>query len=308
MLATITRFENVKANQGKRFRLEWALLFDRLCHPAEARDKFELPLWAPTLWPRDSKVEGNEPIELCALVLDLDHGATLSAGIGAIQDGPMACLHTSWQHQREVKIKDKATKEERIVKEDRFRMVFPLRTAVASARYALVWRSAERWMREKHGLTIDPQAKNPGRCWFIPAHARGFLFEAHRNDGPLLDPWELVERWPTLRAAPPPRPQLSREREGDRSSKLKRASAYLAKLPESVAGQGGHSALWTAALSLVKGFALDPHDAQDLLMREFNPRCQPEWSERAIVHKVKQAMQSDARSGFIPDRDRKPSR
>ncbi len=300
--ATITRFERTTTTQGKRYSLEWERLFERLCHAAIETNKLDLPLWAPTIWPKDNRSEGTNPIEVYALVLDLDHGATLSGGVGAIQDGPMACLHTSFQHQRDVKVKD-ARGETSIVREDRFRLVFPLSTPVAFARYGVVWRSAERWMREAHGLTIDGQAKNAGRCWFVPAHAPGCSFEAHCNFGPLLDPWQLVESWPTVRAVqslPPPR----KTQPGREASKLKRASAYLAKMPESVSGQNGHAALWNAAFMLVKGFQLDPEDARWLLRTEFNPRCQPEWSEKEIAHKVRQASTARESGGFIRDRER----
>ena len=300
--ATITRFERTTTTQGKRFTLGWDRLFDRLCHAIESKSKLDLPLWAPTIWPNDNRREGTDPIEVCALVLDLDHGATLSGGVGAIQDGPMACLHTSFQHQREVNLKGK------VVKEDRFRLVFPMTTPVAFARYGVVWRSAERWMREKHGLTIDGQAKNAGRCWFVPAKAPGCPFEAHCNHGQLLDPWELVDRWPTVRAAPPLPLSKTIRTSGDAATKLKRASAYLARMPESISGQNGHAALWNAAFVLVKGFQLDPQDAHDLLMSEYNPRCQPEWSGKQIAHKIRGVNASHESGGFIRDRDRKISR
>lgn len=304
--ATITRFEQAdtsKGLQGKRYTLEWERLFERLCHPAIARDKLDLPLWAPAIWPGDNRREGNNPIEVYALVLDLDHGATLSGGVGAIQDGPMACLHTSFRHQRDVELKDRQTKKTSIVREDRFRLVFPLSTPVAFARYGVVWRSAERWMREAHGLVIDGQTKNAGRCWFVPAHAPGCPFESHRNHGQLLDPWALVESWPTIRAVeplPPPR----KTQPGPQASKLKRASAYLARMPEAVSGQNGHAALWNATFVLVKGFELDPEDARVMLMREYNPRCTPEWSEKDIARKVRQAASARESGGFIRDRDR----
>jgi hypothetical protein len=308
--ATITRFPPItsrvkgKPVQGKRYSLEWERVFERLCHATVETTKLDLPLWAPTIWPNDVTGEGIDPIEVCALVLDLDHGATLSGGVGAMQDGPMACLHTSFQHQRDVKLEDRRTKEVTVVREDRFRLVFPLSTPVAAPRYGIVWRSAERWMREAHGLVIDGQAKNAGRCWFVPAHAPGCPFEAHINHGPLLDPWQLVESWPTIREVPPPLPPPRKTQPGREASKLKRASAYLAKMPPSISGQNGHGDLFKAALVLVKGFELDPEDAHILLMREFNPRCQPEWSEKDIVRKVRQAITARESGGFIRDRER----
>lgn len=311
--ATITWFERVdgpKAMQGKRYTLEWERLFDRFLRPIAATNKLDLPLWAPTIWKGDNKREGNNPIEVYALVLDVDHGATLSGGVGAIEDGPMAFLHTSFQHQRDVTTVDRQTKEKIVLREDRFRLVFPLTTPVPFARYGVLWRSAERWMREAHGLVIDGQVKNASRCWFVPAHVPGCLFYAQINHGPLLDPAELVDRWPTLQVVPPlsPSPLPRKTQPGCEASKLKRASAYLAKMPESVSGQEGHKALWAAAFALVKGFQLDPEDARILLMREFNPRCQPEWSEKEIARKVRQVTTAAREpGGFIRDRDRKSS-
>lgn len=303
--AIITTFANVKTLWGKRHELPWDRLFDRLTQPRIAHQKATLPLWAPAIWPNNRRPEGSDPIELYALVLDLDHGATLSGGFGAIQGGFMACLHTSWQHQRDVTVKDRLTQQVRIVREDRFRLVFPFSSPVARARYPVVWRSAERWMREEHGLVIDGQVKNPGRCWYVPGRAPGAPFEAFRNDGRPLDPWELVKRWPTV-VQVAQRPVKAPPKSPDYSLQMKRASAYLGKLPESVSGQNGHASLWQAALALVKGFGLSESDACSLLLAEFNPRCDPPWAEREITHKVKGAANSSAPDSFVRSRARSP--
>ena len=86
---------------------------------------------------------------------------------------------------------------------------------------------------------------------------------------------------------------------GDRATETReyieavvRASAYLAALPPAVSGQGGHDATMNAAIALVRGFALDPHDALDLLEHEFNPRCSPPWSLRELAHKVESAQRA----------------
>lgn len=311
--ATITRFEYAQYRkddrhlQGKRYLIEWERLFDRFFDPTIATNKMDLPLWAPTIWPGDNRKEGSTPIEVCALVLDVDHGATLAAGVSAIEDGPMACLHTSFRHQQEVEVKDRQTKKTSILREDRFRLVFPFAKPVPAARYGAVWRAAEKWMRDAHGLVIDPSGKNASRCWFVPAHGPGCPYHAQINRGPLLDPVELVERWPTLQVVPP-LPPPRKTQPGREASKLKRASAYLARMPESVSGQEGHRALFNAAVALVKGLELDPEDARILLMREFNPRCQPEWSEKEIARKVRQATTAHTPPGFIRDRERQISR
>ncbi len=86
---------------------------------------------------------------------------------------------------------------------------------------------------------------------------------------------------PTLRLASPTGPGLG--------ARMKRASAYLAAMPPSISGAGGHSAAFAAATVLVHGFDLPPHIAQNLFATEFNPRCLPEWSGKEIDHKIKEA-------------------
>lgn len=73
-------------------------------------------------------------------------------------------------------------------------------------------------------------------------------------------------------------------------ARAERAKRYLAKLPAAVSGQGGHDKTWQAAIHVVRGFALPQTVALELL-REYNARCVPPWSERAIQHKCADAAQ-----------------
>lgn len=70
---------------------------------------------------------------------------------------------------------------------------------------------------------------------------------------------------------------------------LERASRYLDAMPEAVSGQAGHSATYAAASAMVNGFGLDQGTALDLLLSRYNPRCRPEWNERELRHKVRDA-------------------
>lgn len=71
--------------------------------------------------------------------------------------------------------------------------------------------------------------------------------------------------------------------------RLKRARAYLAKIPQGISGQGGHNRTFHAARVVVFGFDLDRESALKLLMEEYNPRCEPPWSEKELRHKVDDA-------------------
>lgn len=91
-------------------------------------------------------------------------------------------------------------------------------------------------------------------------------------------------------------------RSDDASVRL-RASKYLGSMPPAVSGQNGHGQTYAAAVALVHGFCLSEEEALDLLMREYNPRCQPEWSEKELRHKVSDAAtkQHDKLYGWLRD-------
>ncbi len=87
---------------------------------------------------------------------------------------------------------------------------------------------------------------------------------------------------------------------------IERALKYLAKMEASVAGSNGHGALFKAARALVYGFDLPPAEALSILRDEFNPRCQPAWSERELEHKVEDAdrVPFDKPRGWLRDAER----
>ena len=69
----------------------------------------------------------------------------------------------------------------------------------------------------------------------------------------------------------------------------RRAIAYLDKTPAAIGGQGGHNQTYVAAVALVHGFCLSPDHALQLLLGQYNPRCQPPWTEKELLHKVEDA-------------------
>jgi hypothetical protein len=71
-------------------------------------------------------------------------------------------------------------------------------------------------------------------------------------------------------------------------SPFERARRYIAKCLPAISGQGGHSAAFYVACLLVHGFALAEADAL-VLLREFNQRCLPPWSDAELIHKIQSA-------------------
>lgn len=69
--------------------------------------------------------------------------------------------------------------------------------------------------------------------------------------------------------------------------RVRRACAYLARVPGAVSGYGGHKATFKVACKLVE-FGLDDRAAFALLS-EWNERCEPPWTERELTHKLEDA-------------------
>ena len=70
--------------------------------------------------------------------------------------------------------------------------------------------------------------------------------------------------------------------------RLERARRYLAALPPAVAGSHGDLHTFRICCRLVRGFALDDSDAFELL-REWNTRCLPPWTDRELEQKIASA-------------------
>jgi hypothetical protein len=86
---------------------------------------------------------------------------------------------------------------------------------------------------------------------------------------------------------------------------IDRARKYLSRMDGSVSGSGGHNACFSAAVVLVKGFDLPEGVALGLLLEEFNPKCAPAWSERELLHKVRQASRANGEVGYLLGNDKR---
>lgn len=67
-----------------------------------------------------------------------------------------------------------------------------------------------------------------------------------------------------------------------------RARRYIEKMEPAVSRAGGHNATFHVACVLVHGFGLSVAEALPLI-REYNQRCRPPWSERELLHKLQSA-------------------
>jgi P4 family phage/plasmid primase-like protien len=74
-----------------------------------------------------------------------------------------------------------------------------------------------------------------------------------------------------------------------REKRIRRARLYARKLPGAVEGQKGDNATFRAACKILRGFGLSEEECFQVLLEEFNPRCDPPWSERELSEKIRNA-------------------
>jgi DNA primase RepB-like protein len=70
--------------------------------------------------------------------------------------------------------------------------------------------------------------------------------------------------------------------------RLERARQYVAAVPPAISGQHGDVQTFRVCCRLTRGFALSDEDAMTVLT-DWNARCQPPWSDRELVDKLRRA-------------------
>ncbi|HVY45980.1 MAG TPA: DnaB-like helicase C-terminal domain-containing protein [Minicystis sp.] len=156
----------------------------------------------------------------------------------------------------------------------------------------------------------DPKCCNEARIYFAPTrHPDGHAARVVSHDGaPLrvdaIDAWaaEHPECEPLTAQAPERRPlrvEAPRAAVRSRDAIVK----YLATIEPAIQGSHGSDPTFRAAQVLVHKFELDDACALELLLTEYNPRCQPPWSRRELEHKVKSARQKGRMPRGIEDRE-----
>jgi len=269
---------------GRQCALAWSTFADRVKRAKPGRAKETLARWAPVEFRGGRRCLANV-LRAHAVVLDVDDGSKLARVLRAL-DGIYTIAHSTFS----------ATAQH-----PRWRIVVPLDWPVDASEYDRVWR----WLASKlEAVDIQPDygARDASRAWAVPARPPSGFYIAHVAEG------AFAERTEALAAIPEPAP-LPEPDHGPRDEtyahRVERASRYLATMPGAISGSGGHATTFAAALVLVRGFGLEHDDALRLLTEVHNPLCAPEWSQRELVHKIRQAYQRGRLPfGWLADRQR----
>lgn len=148
---------------------------------------------------------------------------------------------------------------------------------------------------EGHPLDIMADTPDGGANLVIPpsVHRSGFTYRC------IGEPWtaEALARMPVFDLAWFPVPvapplAIPRRHPANFCQSAVRAREALQKMQPAVQGQNGSRACFIAALMLFRRFALDVPTVYDLMWRDYNPRCEPPWSEAQMWHKVTDAARS----------------
>ena len=271
----VTFWNNLLDPVGREQDLEWPAVVRMLCEPAAFRGANDHPGWSPATF-RDQRRAKDSVRRVFAVCLDYDGGETIDAATG-LWGAFAGVIQTTRKHTPEA---------------PRFRVVLPLARSVSPFEFSALWSR----VNAHAGGKLDPAPKDPSRFWFLPGTADGGTFESHVLDGEPLDPDEWLARPdPEQRAAL----RIDTSDLDRADQRIKRALAYVSRMDAAVAGQAGHKATWAVACVLVKGFSLGAREAFGILANDYNPRCQPPWSQKELEHKIKQAQKAKLPDGYL---------
>lgn len=138
--------------------------------------------------------------------------------------------------------------------------------------------------------SIDaPSAGDKQPAVEVYSQGRYFAVTGYRGSGP-FEPMERTAALEWLKAKHFPDAPAGEFKADFHSptSVMERAMKYLATMPPSISGQGGHNKCFHAACILVLAFGLSQDEAFQAI-QDFNRRCDPPWSEKELRHKISQA-------------------
>jgi len=181
---------------GRVFPL-WGAFLARTRAPTAYRSKESLPRWAPVVF--DGGLRRKANVRACYGVgLDVDAGRATRAALEDAFGDLHALVHTTWSSTPEA---------------SRWRVIVPTSRRITGGEYSRCHRYLC-ILAERAGIAVDLAARDPSRCWAVPAVRPGYI--AFEIAGATFDVEEA------LRAIPDEKPLAPRS-----PSSIRSASAYV---------------------------------------------------------------------------------
>jgi hypothetical protein len=181
------------------------------------------------------------------------------------------------------------------------------------------------------GLTPDKQSHDPSRGFFVGTVDDRVPFTDGNLNGRAIDVDAVLAAAPVValktRTSKPKAANLtattgeriangsSAPRESRRCPPDETPETHALTIsrtaPPAIQGKGGHTALFNVACDLVVGLGVAPDVAREILWREYNPRCDPPWTEdewHDFDRKIDEAeTRSTRESGYLLASDTGPA-
>lgn len=282
---SIARFTGLFAvDVAEQMDVEWERVLRWLETKPTARWNEQCAGWSPVHYDPPRRAKENIK-QVYGLVLDYDKSATWDA-VCALWSGFYGLVYTTKSHS---------------IGAHRLRVVLPLSRPVTADEYGRLWVWADRQSKQAE-LQADGQAKDASRYWYVPTATVDGDWRTLRLEGNPLDvdaTLPLVDV-PQLRVVRMPAIVTT-------DTKVMRARRYLEKIPGAVSGDKGHTQTFNAVSHVMIGFDLDPDTTYSLIASDYNPRCDPPWTEKQLLHKIRQVAEKSVRvRGYLLESDRQP--
>lgn len=267
-MVTIALFTGLTRTDAEHLEIDTEQWLDRLCVEPSApyAGQLEHPGWSPVLYDPPRRERANVR-SVFLLVLDHDKRGDWDRLVQLWQ-GASGAIYTTKSHGAVGS------------QGDRLRVTLALSRPVTSDEHAKIWQ----WAAQRSAQVDcppDQQCKDASRFWYSATLPPGG-WRAQRLTGAPLDVEATIALLPE-----PPKLQVVRPRvAASADERLRRARAYLQHIPGATSGQSGHTATFNAVAHMLVGFDLSEDDTLRLVTEDYNPRCDPPWSERELQHKI----------------------
>lgn len=140
----------------------------------------------------------------------------------------------------------------------------------------------------KLGAKLDIRGERGHIVAAPSAHRSGRRYELVDARAPTVLPLPWVERIVDTHRPPTRATNAAEPEPATTEDVVERCRRYVARMPEAISGSGGHAATFRVAQVAVRRFRLEPPTAL-AVMREYNGRCKPPWSDQELRHKIDSA-------------------